>query len=151
MAAAGTFVAIVAAMFAATPGSRAADPRDRVFGYIDFRLSLLRHEISHYTCLLGTVVQEVHDTHPVLRDACEAALAVHGVDLARDLAAAKAIYAPDADWTADGVALFMQAVLQGAFIFAKAQQSPRPVRDCLGHLRHYLETLLGPPALKAPR
>jgi TetR/AcrR family transcriptional regulator, transcriptional repressor for nem operon len=42
----------------------------------------------------------------------------------------------------------MQAVLQGAFIFAKAKQSPEVAIECLEHLRRYLETLLGQPRSK---
>jgi TetR/AcrR family transcriptional repressor of nem operon len=66
----------------------------------------------------------------------------HVAMLERDLAAAKWRYAPDADWTPESVGYFMQAVLQGAFIFAKAKNSPQIARDNLAHLRRYLETLL---------
>jgi TetR/AcrR family transcriptional repressor of nem operon len=51
------------------------------------------------------------------------------------------LYAPDAPWCAQGVGYFMQAVLQGAFIFAKAKQGPEVALECLQHLRRYLETL----------
>ena len=33
--------------------------------------------------------------------------------------------------------------MQGAFIVAKAKQGPEVAVECLAHLRHYLETLLG--------
>jgi len=39
----------------------------------------------------------------------------------------------------------MQCVLQGAFIFAKAKQTPEIATASLGHLRNYLVTLLGHP------
>jgi TetR/AcrR family transcriptional repressor of nem operon len=39
---------------------------------------------------------------------------------------------------------FIQSVLQGAFIFAKAQQSPDVVQESLGHLRRYIEALFNP-------
>lgn len=65
--------------------------------------------------------------------------------LARDLEAAKQRYAPDATWTAESVGTFMQAVLQGGFIFAKASRDPEITKACIAHLRAYLETLLGKP------
>ena len=65
--------------------------------------------------------------------------------LTRDLAAAKARYAPAASWQPESVGYFMQCVLQGGFIFAKAQQNPDVATASLGHLQSYLETLLGQP------
>ncbi len=65
--------------------------------------------------------------------------------LAKDLDAAKALYAPDATWSAQSVGYFMQSVLQGAFIFAKVKQGPETVVESLSHLRRYLEMLLAGP------
>jgi hypothetical protein len=45
--------------------------------------------------------------------------------------------------TAQSVGYFIQSVLQGSFIFAKAQQSPEVVRENLVHLRRYLRVLFG--------
>jgi TetR/AcrR family transcriptional repressor of nem operon len=39
----------------------------------------------------------------------------------------------------------MQSVLQGAFIFAKAKQSPEVALQSLEHLRRYLEILFTQP------
>jgi TetR/AcrR family transcriptional repressor of nem operon len=65
----------------------------------------------------------------------------HVADLTRDIQAAKQLYAPDAPWSAESVGYFMQTVLQGAFIFAKAKQDTRVAVESLGHLRRYLEML----------
>jgi TetR/AcrR family transcriptional repressor of nem operon len=117
----------------------------RLLGYVDFRGEILDGEVAEYTCLLGTLVQETYATHPDIRAACEQALADHIAVLTDDLEAAKQKYAPDAPWTAESVGYFIQSVLQGAFIFAKATQSPEVVRDGLAHLRRYLETLFEQP------
>jgi len=121
------------------------DPRARILGYVDLRMAMLQGDIAQYTCLLGTTVQEVYATHPALRAACDRVLSDHAAALARDLAAAKELYAPTAAWTPESVGYFMQCVLQGAFIFAKARQSPTIAAASLGHLRDYLVTLLGQP------
>jgi TetR/AcrR family transcriptional repressor of nem operon len=133
-------------VFAAAPYSTDPDPRARVLGYVDFRASMLQWEIGQYTCLLGTLVQEVYATHPDVRAACDQGMSGHVAMLERDIAAAKRQYAPDATWTAESVGYFMQAVLQGAFIFAKAKQSPDVAVECLAHLRRYLETLFPQPS-----
>jgi TetR/AcrR family transcriptional repressor of nem operon len=127
--------------FAAATYRRAPDPLDRLFGYIAFRETILAGELAEYTCLLGTLVQETYATHPGIRAACDEGMSAHIEELTRDLEAAKQFYAPTASWAPESVGYFIQAVLQGAFIFAKAKQSPDVVRDSLDHLRRYLEHL----------
>ena len=141
IAAVEQFNAMAAALFASAPYQADPDPRARLLGYVDFRAALLKGDIALYTCLLGTTVQEVYATHPALRAACDQGMSDHIAALTRDLEAAKRLYAPDAPWSAESVGYFMQSVLQGAFIFAKAKQGPAVALECLAHLRHYLETL----------
>jgi TetR/AcrR family transcriptional regulator, transcriptional repressor for nem operon len=49
---------------------------------------------------------------------------------------------PDAAWTSGSTALLSQAVLQGAFVLAKAKFGPKVAADCLDHLKRYFEALL---------
>ncbi len=46
------------------------------------------------------------------------------------------------DRHAESMALFTQAVIQGAFILAKAHDDPAVAADCIAHLRRYLESQL---------
>jgi TetR/AcrR family transcriptional regulator, transcriptional repressor for nem operon len=139
------FGVMAAAIFSSAPYSKMPDPLDRVLGYVDFRASMLDREIAEYTCLMGTSVQEVYATHPDIRAACERGMSEHVAELVRDIEAAKQKYAPDAPWSAESVGYFMQSVLQGSFIFAKAKQGPEVAVESLAHLRHYLETLFNQP------
>jgi TetR/AcrR family transcriptional repressor of nem operon len=133
--------ATIARYFASAEYHQAKDPLDRLLGYVDFRSAILKGELPDYTCLFGTLVQETYDTHPVIRAACDEALNAHVADLTRYVAEAKKRYAPRAAWSPESVGYFMQSVLQGSFIFAKAQQSPEAVRGSLAHLRRYLVSL----------
>jgi TetR/AcrR family transcriptional regulator, transcriptional repressor for nem operon len=142
IAAAERFNAMAAGLFASAPHAALPDPRARLLGYVDFRIAILQGETAHYTCLLGTMVQEVYETHPGIRAACDKELSGHVAMLARDIEAAQRLYAPHAEWSAESVGVFMQAVLQGSFIFAKARQDPGVVAENLAHLRRYLEMLL---------
>ena len=128
-------------LFAAAAFHQAADPVDRLLGYVDFRMEILAGSLADYTCLLGTLVQETYDTHPNLRAACERALNSHIGTLTADVAEAKALYAREAPWTAESLGRFIQAVLQGSFIFAKAHQGPETARANIDHLRRYLVSL----------
>lgn len=138
--AADHFEAMADRLFAGAPYQSEADPVDRILGYVDFRRALLQGDLPDYTCLLGTMVQEVYDTHPAIRAACERHIGAHAATLAKDIAEAKKRYAPAAAWTPESLSLFVQAVLQGAFVLAKAKQGPDVAAESLLHLRRYLET-----------
>jgi TetR/AcrR family transcriptional regulator, transcriptional repressor for nem operon len=142
VAAAAHFAARADAMFDAAPYTRLADPRARALGYVDFRKAILQGELPEFTCLLGTMVQEAYETHPAIREACDRYIGEHAERLEPDLAEAKALHAPDANWTPASAALFSQAVLQGAFVLAKARHGPKVAADCLDHLKRYFEGLL---------
>ena len=53
-----------------------------------------------------------------------------------------------AKWTARSLALHTQAVLQGAFILAKAKGNAAVAADSIDHLRRYIELLFQPAKLK---
>lgn len=138
---------VTGGVFAAAPYQAIADPRERVLAYIDFRRDILQGNLPDFTCLLGTMVQETFETHPAIRDACWSGIDGHAQVVANDIALARALYAPDADWTAQSLAHYTQAVLQGAFILAKAQGSAQIAVQCVEHLHRYVDLLLG---MRAP-
>jgi TetR/AcrR family transcriptional repressor of nem operon len=148
IAAAAHFAARADALFDAAPYSQLPDPRARVLGYVDFRKAILQGELPQFTCLLGTMVQEAYESHPAIRAACDRYISEHAARLEADMAEAKRLYAPDAEWAPESAALFSQAVLQGAFVLAKAKHGPKAAADCLNHLKRYFEQLLG---VGAPR
>jgi TetR/AcrR family transcriptional repressor of nem operon len=145
VAAAAHFSEMAERLFAGAAYRELADPLDRVLGYIDFRAAILAGPVPEFTCLLGTMVQEAYDTHPAIRQACDTYIGVHVAGVAKDIEAAKALHAPGAPWSAESLALFTQAVLQGAFVLAKAKGGPEVARDCVAHLRRYFEQLFDCP------
>ena len=132
------------ALFGSSPYRAETDPRERVLRYVDQRRAMMRGDLPDFTCLLGTMVQETYATHPAIRDACDNEIRHHASDVARDIAEAKTRYAPDAPWDPQSMALYTQAVIQGAFVLAKAHDDPNVGAECLTHLRRYLETQLTP-------
>lgn len=117
------------------------DPLDRLLGYLDLRAQLIRGTTAEFTCLAGTMTQEIFQTNPRIRKACFDSIAGHAEQLEDDIAAAIALYRPGAGFTAKSLALHTQAVLQGAFILAKAKDDPQVVIDSIAHLRRYFELL----------
>ncbi len=145
VAAAEHFAAMADRLFTQAPYQEASDPRERLLGYLDFRREIIRGELPQFTCLLGTMVQETYDTHPAIREACGTYISAHAAQVARDIEAARQRYTPEASWSAESLGLFTQAVIQGAFILAKAKQNPDVAVECLSHLRQYTESLLHTP------
>ena len=144
LAATTHFAAMADGLFATAPYRALKDPRERVIGYVKFRKAILTGELPEFTCLLGTLVQEAYETHPAIRQACDRYISEHAAMVEKDLAEAKRIYAPKAKWSAQSLALFTQAAIQGAFILAKAKHGPQVAVECLDHLQRYLETQLTP-------
>ncbi|WEF24054.1 TetR/AcrR family transcriptional regulator [Paracoccus sp. S3-43] len=134
---------MTAALFAAAPYHDHADPLDRVLAYVDFRRQIIAGEIEEFTCLVGTMTQEVYHAHPAIRDACAASIFGHAATLESDIAAAMAARGVTG-FTAASLAAHSQAVLQGAFILAKAADDPAVAIDSVDHLKRYLILLFQP-------
>jgi TetR/AcrR family transcriptional repressor of nem operon len=145
LAAADYWIEGTGALFAAAPYQNHADPLDRLLAYVDFRKSLLMGDLPDFTCLIGTMVQEVYDTHPALREACDRSISGHAATLVPDIEEAMRQRGIQADWTAESLALYMQATIQGAFILAKAKHGREVASACIDHLRRYIELLFAQP------
>lgn len=141
IAAAGHWSSMTDAFFASAPYQSLKDPLQRLLGYVDLRSAILKGELPDFTCLVGTMVQEVYETHPLIRDACNKSISNHAAAVEKDIAEAMKKYAIQGKWTAASLALYTQAVLQGAFILAKSRDGPDVAADCVAHLRRYLELL----------
>lgn len=130
-------------VFAKAPYHDHPDPLQRVLGYVAFRKSLLTGSVADFTCLVGTMVQEAYDSAPAIREACDKSISSHAGTLEADIAAAMEERGMSPDWTATSLALHTQAVLQGAFILAKAKGGAETAAESVDHLTRYIELLFG--------
>jgi TetR/AcrR family transcriptional repressor of nem operon len=138
------------AFFAAAPYHQHSDPLERVLGYLDFRKAILTGRLPEFTCLVGTMVQEVYETCPAIRDACDSSISVHAGHIEADLAEAMAHHRLRSDWTARSLALHIQAVLLGAFILAKAKGDAAVAGESIDHLRCYIKLLFSNKRRRGP-
>jgi TetR/AcrR family transcriptional regulator, transcriptional repressor for nem operon len=145
IAAADYWSEVTSALFASAPYHGPADPLDRILAYVDFRKAIVRGELPDFTCLIGTMTQEIYDTHPAIREACERSISGHVHTLVPDIEAAIRQYGIQATWTPESLALFTQAAIQGAFILAKAKHGASAASDAIDHLRRYIELLFRQP------
>jgi TetR/AcrR family transcriptional repressor of nem operon len=158
LAAADYWSARTSALFAAAAYNDAAalpDPVDRLLAYIDLRKALIQGDLPDFTCLVGTMVQEVYDTHPTLRDACSHSITGHASTLIPDIEAAMRRHGIESDrhagFTAESLALYTQATIQGAFILTKAKQNAAIAIDCIDHLHRYIDLLFNQPRSQSSR
>lgn len=127
--------------FKNAPYHNKMDPLERLLGYIRFRRDILQGEVPEFTCLVGTMVQEVYHSHPEIKEACFESISSHAEKLEADIAEAKKLYAPKDKWTPRGLALHTQAVLQGAFILAKGSGEAKLAAESVDHLENYIRLL----------
>jgi TetR/AcrR family transcriptional regulator, transcriptional repressor for nem operon len=121
------------------------DPLDRLLGYVEFRKSIIEGDLAEFTCLVGTMTQEVYASHPTIREACAASIFSHAATLEPDIAEVMKSRPIKADWTPASLASHTQAVLQGAFILAKATGDRAVALESIDHLKRYLTLLLSKP------
>lgn len=139
-----------ASEFLAAPYQQLADPADRILGYIDLRRSMLTGRAETFSCFAGTMLQEAFATSEAIRSACGSTIIEHAQSLEPDIAAAMAEAGVHA-WTPSSLCLHIQAVLQGAFIIAKATNNPQQAVECVDHLYRYVALLFGrSPTSKEP-
>ena len=128
-------------LFGSAPYMDHEDPLDRLLGYLEYRRDMLDGPIAEFTCLVGTMVQESYGTLPDLRAACHDSIWGHALTLVDDIEAARQRHGIAGNWTSESLALHTQAVLQGAFILAKADNGAGAARDTADHLIRYVRML----------
>ncbi len=141
VAAAHHWSEVTSAFFQSAPYHKKKDPLERFLGYIRFRKEILRGDLPEFTCLVGTMAQEIYSTHPEINQACFESIFQHAGTLVDDIHEAKKLYAPKSRWTPQSLALHTQAVIQGSFILAKAGGNVKFASDSIDHLEKYIQLL----------
>jgi TetR/AcrR family transcriptional regulator, transcriptional repressor for nem operon len=135
---------VTGGLFAQAPYHDIADPLDRLLAYLDLRKDLLTGDLPDFTCFAGMITQEAYETRPQIVAACARSISGHAKTLEADIREAMQSYGIRGDWSAESLALHTQAVLQGAFILAKAKGGAAIAADSIDHLHRYLTLLFRP-------
>ncbi len=109
LAAVAHWDASTSGLFAAAGYHKAADPLDRLLAYVDFRKTILTGDLSDFTCLVGTIVQEAYSKHLEMRAARERSIKGHEKTLEADISAEMRKYGVSGKWTQKSLALHTQA------------------------------------------
>jgi len=130
--------------YADAPFRKLANPLDRVFGRLDYVKDNAgggKHRTKG--CLIGVFAQELAFTNPELRSACLSYLSKIAEDFGKDLAEAKAAYAPHASFDPKRLAMLYVSIVQGSLILAKVAEDSDAVEANIEQFRSYLRTLFG--------
>jgi TetR/AcrR family transcriptional repressor of nem operon len=127
-------------LFMQAPYLAETEAVDRLLGYVRFRKELLAGDIWEWSCYAGSTIQEIHETHPDIRRACAAAIAAH-LHMLQSMIEDALRVRPVEGLNAESLAVHLQAVVQGAFVMAKARQDRQAALDSLDHLYRYVEML----------
>lgn len=118
------------------------DPVERLVACMNGYIAFFGAPALFKSCLVGTTVQEVAETHPALREAANACFKMGEARFKATLDAARAHTGAQCD-TASLASMWM-ATLQGALILHKASRDEDVVRLCLEHARTYIAGRIDP-------
>lgn len=133
------WIDMTSALFANASYHDCEDPLDRVLAYVEFRKNIIQGDIEEFTCLAGTMTQEVYLSSPEIRSYCKKSLFDHADTLVPDIEAAMQSRDKVFNFSAASLARHTQAVIQGAFILAKASNDAAMATENINHLKQYIE------------
>jgi TetR/AcrR family transcriptional repressor of nem operon len=132
--------------FEDAPFRKLLDPLDRVYGRLDF-VKQNTGGTGHLTkgCLIGMLAQELAFTHPEFRKACQDSFLSTAGDFEKDIAEAKLLHAPQADFSPKNVAMLYVSIVQGSLVLAKTSEENTVLLENIEQFRRYLQSLFGGP------
>jgi TetR/AcrR family transcriptional repressor of nem operon len=127
-------------MVAGAPFQALSDPVEKLLGCLDFFIGVFESPRVMKSCLAGTTVQEVSETHPALRDAAQACFVSAEQQLTALLNAACRASRKKLDTA--GLAKLWVATLQGSLILYKASRDETVIAGNLRQVRECVRMLL---------
>jgi TetR/AcrR family transcriptional regulator, transcriptional repressor for nem operon len=129
----------VIAMHEQAPFQAVADPVDKLLAAMDFFVGVFENPNMVKSCLAGTTVQEVSETHPKLREAAQKCFASGERYFQNLLADASASRGVTVDTSS--LAKLWMATLQGSLLLCKASREDAVIPSNLKHIREYIRRL----------
>ncbi len=129
-------------MFACGCCQEEKDPLKRIYGFLDYMIGMSKKG-GGKGCLLGSMAQELSDTHPEIRSICCRGFSEIAAHLESDLKAAKAKYAPKASFDPKSLAEHFVTVLEGSMLVSKVRKGTENKISGVEHYKNYLKALFG--------
>ncbi len=124
------------------PFYKLTDPLARVMGRLDFAAKFYADKSREASGrLLGAFAHEMSLAHPGFRTACRKVFAGRMEDFAQDLIQAKAIYAPDASFDRDRLAILYLSTSEASMLLGKVFDDPTVVQKGIEDFHRAVEAL----------
>jgi len=133
------------ALYATAWEDKAADPLDQLRRFFGIMEGFAQNPDGPCVCMVGMMSQEMAETCPEMRVACERELRRWTENTARLLTAAKKRHNPRARFDPESVAWFLNSVWQGSMLIAKTSDDSAMIVANLRLARAYVESLFVPP------
>ncbi len=127
--------------FEAGPFNNLPDPLDRLYGFLDYMVAIIKNPEVVKSCLIGNLTQELSQTHPEIRHVCAENFFHHNKWLQDLMDNAARAHPPQTFVDTGSLAKYFYAIIQGSLILAKASQDSGGIVDNIEHFRKYLRTL----------
>jgi len=125
-----------------SPFFQSSDPRQRIYGYIEFMIEVSRDPERSSGCLLGNFAQVLSDTHPDIRALCAHHFSWWAGILKHELDEAVAGLAPRKSAVDTQVlAEHFIALFEGSLTLAKTRQDFRIIERNLRNYQQYLKSI----------
>jgi len=121
---------------------RITDPLAKAVGYMEFLIRFFSNPKIFKSCLAGTTLQEVSQTHPELREAAHACFANAEGRFRVLLESAAASVGAKVD--SAGLAQLWMATLQGSLLLSKGSRDESVIPRSLEHVKAYIARSLEP-------
>lgn len=118
------------------------DPLERVLAMMEF-VRRSATDPGYRGCLVGTLAQEISETHPELRDICKGCFEGFSASLAADLTAAKVARCPEAGFDPAGLASMFLALCQGSMLLRRTSGDAAGMVAGIDHFETYVRGLYG--------
>jgi len=132
-------------LYSAAWSGAESDPLAQLHRMLDIMISFTERPGETCTCMVGMMSQELGQTHPEIRNACDQELARWTENVARLLAAAKQLHPVSRNFDPDEIAWFLNSLWQGSMLVAKVRGNPEMIRRNLRIARDCIDSLFTPP------
>jgi len=144
-AAVAAWGAMGSGLYAQAWDDESRDPLERIHLLLEIMASFTESPDEPCVCIVGMLSQELSETHPPIRAACERELVHWNAKVAGLLAAAKARHGCAADFDPEEAAWFLNSLWHGSMLVGKTCSDPERIRANLRLARRFVDGLFAAP------
>jgi len=117
------------------------DPLERIFGFMEFIIAIVKNKTFDASCLIGNFAQELSYTHEQIRIACAESITTQSDMVKKYFDEAKNFYDPKESIDSHQLANSLLALIQGSLLLAKAEQDITLIEENLNYFKSYLKNI----------